>query len=82
LAGVGLAGLVPTSVLHPTAARSAATQDWPPFVLVAGLLLVGLVADEDGLFAAVGHQLARRASSGINLFGAAVVAIGVVMARS
>jgi arsenical pump membrane protein len=62
------------------AARSAAAQDWPPFVLVAGLLLIGLVADEDGLFAAAGHRLARTAPSGIVLFGGAVVMIGVVTA--
>ncbi len=40
-------------------ARAAAGQDWPPFVLVSGLLLVGLVSEEDGLFQAAGQQLAR-----------------------
>jgi arsenical pump membrane protein len=30
-------------------ALGAAAQDWSPFVLVAGLLLIGLVADDDGL---------------------------------
>jgi arsenical pump membrane protein len=80
LAGIGLAGLVAASVLHSTAARSAGAQDWPPFVLVAGLLLIGVVADEDGLFAAVGHRLARTAPSGIVLFGGAVAMIGVVTA--
>ena len=80
LAAVGLAGLIAAAVLHPTAARSAAAQDWPPFVLVAGLLLIGLVADYDGLFAAVGHCLARSAPSGIVLFCGAVVMIGVVTA--
>ena len=34
-------------LLAPHHARAAAAQDWPPFVLVAGLLLVGLVADGD-----------------------------------
>jgi arsenical pump membrane protein len=79
-AGTGLAGLVAASVFHPTAARSAAAQDWPPFVLVAGLLLIGVVADEDGLFAAAGHRLARTAPSGIVLFCGAVAMIGVVTA--
>jgi len=37
----------------------AAGQVWPAFVLVAGLLLVGVVAEEDGLFAAAGAALAR-----------------------
>jgi arsenical pump membrane protein len=59
-------------------ARSAAAQDWPPFVLVSGLLLVGLVADEDGLFAAAGHTLARVASNGTVLYLGAVVLVATV----
>jgi arsenical pump membrane protein len=59
-------------------ARSAASQVWPPFVLVAGLLLVGLVADHDGLFAAAGRRLARGAPSGLALFaGAGLLVAGV-----
>lgn len=80
LAVVGLVGLIAAALSHPTAARSAAAQDWPPFVLVAGLLLIGLVADDDGLFAAAGHRLARGAPSGIMLFCGATVMIGVVTA--
>jgi arsenical pump membrane protein len=38
---------------------AAARQAWPPFVLVAGLLLIGAVAADDGLFEAVGARLAR-----------------------
>jgi hypothetical protein len=41
-------------------ARAAATQSWPAFVLVTGLLLVGLVAESDGVFAAAGEGLATR----------------------
>ena len=37
----------------------AAGQVWPAFVLVTGLLLVGVVAEKDGLFAATGAALAR-----------------------
>src|SRR5712692_3721759 len=37
----------------------AARQAWPPFVLVAGLLLIGAVASDEGLFEAVGAGLAR-----------------------
>jgi arsenical pump membrane protein len=80
LAGAGLIGLVAAAAVRPVAARSAAAQDWPPFVLVAGLLLIGLVADDDGLFAAVGHRLARSASSGVLLFMGAVVMVGSVTA--
>src|SRR5579885_2913283 len=45
----------------------AAGQTWPPFVLVGGLLLVGAVAAEDGLFEAVGGRLARLRASGAGL---------------
>jgi len=38
---------------------AAAGQVWPPFVLVAGLLLIGTVAAAAGLFEAIGTCLAR-----------------------
>src|SRR5438128_2811140 len=38
---------------------ATAGQVWPPFVLVAGLLLIGTVAAADGLFEAIGTRLAR-----------------------
>ena len=38
---------------------AAAGQVWPAFVLVTGLLLVGVAAEQDGLFAAAGAALAR-----------------------
>jgi arsenical pump membrane protein len=38
---------------------AAAGQAWPPFVLVAGLLLIGSVAATDELFEAIGTRLAR-----------------------
>jgi len=80
LAVVGLLGLVVAAVLYPSATRSAASQDWPPFVLVAGLLLIGLVAGDDGLFAYAGHRLARMAPNGALLFAGAVVVVGAVTA--
>jgi arsenical pump membrane protein len=80
LAGIGLAGLVVAVTVEPAKARSAAAQVWTPFVLVAGLLLIGLVAGEDGLFAAAGHRLATTARSGIAIFVGATVLVGVVTA--
>ena len=80
LAAVGLGGLVAAAVTSPTEARLAASQDWPPFVLVTGLLLIGVVANDDGLFGAAGHQLARGSSSGVALFLGASVMVGVVTA--
>lgn len=80
LVGLGLSGLTLAVILRPAAAGSAGAQDWPPFVLVAGLLLIGMIADDDGLFATSGHALARVAPSGLALFGGAVVMVGVVTA--
>ena len=80
LAGLGAAASVAAAALRPSAAASAASQDWSPFVLVAGLLLVGLVADDDGLFAAAGQRLARTARSGVLLFLGATVLVAVVTA--
>ena len=78
LAGIAAAGAA--LAVRPEAARGAAAQDWSPFVLIAGLLLIGMVADDDGLFAAAGHQLARRAPGGVALFTGAAVMIGLVTA--
>jgi arsenical pump membrane protein len=80
LAGVGLLGLLMAAVLRPAEARSAASQVWSPFVLVAGLLLIGLVAEDDGLFAAAGHRLGKTARTGTAIFSGATVMIGVVTA--
>jgi arsenical pump membrane protein len=78
LAAAGLAGLIVALSLRPAAARSAAGQDWSPFVLVAGLLLIGLVADQDGLFRYAGEQLGRVAHSGALVFAGATVLIAAV----
>ncbi len=80
LAAVGGAAALVAAATHPLDARLAASQDWPPFVLVAGLLLVGRLAEDDGLFSAAGHQLARTARSGLALFVGAVIVVGVVTA--
>ena len=41
------------AILHATG------QAWPPFVLVTGLLLIGAVVEEDGLFEAIGTRIER-----------------------
>lgn len=80
LAAFGLAVLVVAVILRPGDARAAASQVWTPFVLVAGLLLIGLVADDDGLFAAAGHLLATATRSGLAIFIGATALVGVVTA--
>jgi len=77
---VGAAAAVTAALSNPGAAQSAAAQNWPPFVLVSGLLLIGLVANDDGLFATAGHRLARTSRSGVALFVGASVLIGVTTA--
>jgi arsenical pump membrane protein len=46
----GVTALVVAAGAAPSAARAAASRTWPPFVLVAGLLLIGGVAHEEGTF--------------------------------
>jgi arsenical pump membrane protein len=80
LAGLGAAGAAAAAVLRPAAASQALGQDWSPFVLVGGLLLIGLVANGDGLFAAAGQRLARLGGHGGVLFATAAATVGVVTA--
>ena len=80
LALAGIVGAGAVLAVWPKDARQAAAQDWSPFVLVAGLLLIGLTADKDGLFAFAGRQLGRVARTGTVLFAGAVVIIAVVTA--
>jgi Na+/H+ antiporter NhaD/arsenite permease-like protein len=80
LAGLGVLALVAAIIARPAGARAAVSQDWSPFVLGAGLLLIGLVADDDGLFAAAGRKLAQDAPSGVAWFLGATIMIGVVTA--
>jgi arsenical pump membrane protein len=80
LCGLGLVALAGALALNPAATGGAAGQDWPPFVLVSGLLLVGLVSEHDGLFLAAGQLLARRAANGVLLYAGAVALVAVVTA--
>lgn len=80
VAAAGLSALVVAAALRPSAAGAAASGVWPPFVLVAGLLLIGFVADDDGLFEAGGAVLARIAGDEIVLFVGTVLIVGVVTA--
>lgn len=59
---------------------AALQQSWPPFVLIAGLLLIGLIANRDGLFAWGGARLQRLPGGGFALLGAALLLDAVVTA--
>ncbi len=80
LAGIGLIGLTAAAIANIAATQAAVSQVWSPFVLVSGLLLIGLIADDDRLFASAGHLLARTARTGVVLFVGAVVMVGAVTA--
>ncbi len=77
---VGVAACAVAFLANGPDARAASAQDWSPFVLVTGLLLVGLVADDDGLFKAAGDRLARTSSSGLVLYFGATLLVGAVTA--
>jgi arsenical pump membrane protein len=53
---------------------------WSPFVLVAGLLLIGHVASKEGLFDLVGSWCARVPGGGVTLFLLMMVVVAVVTA--
>lgn len=80
LCGTGLAGLALALALGSSDAGAAAGQDWPPFVLVSGLLLIGLVSEQDGLFLGAGQLLAHQARNGLLLYAGAVLVIATVTA--
>ena len=62
------------------AIRAAAAQAWPAFALVTGLLLVGVVAERDGLFAAAGARLSRLPLGPRTLLVAALALVALVTA--
>jgi len=59
---------------------AALHQSWPPFVLIAGLLLIGLLANRDGLFAWGGARLQGLPGGGVALLAAALLLDAVVTA--
>jgi arsenical pump membrane protein len=63
-----------------SAVSAALHQSWPPFVLIAGLLLIGLLANRDGLFAWGGARLEALPGGGLALLGAALLLDAVVTA--
>jgi arsenical pump membrane protein len=80
LAAIGAVAATTAAVIKPGQAQSAASQVWSPFVLVSGLLLIGLVANADGLFLAAGQGLARLSRNGTVLFMLAMLLVAAVTA--
>jgi arsenical pump membrane protein len=80
LLGAGAAAAIAAAAAAPDRAAAAASQAWPAFVLVAGLLVIGELAARDGLFAAAGAAAARLPGEGFALFGALSLLVAVVTA--
>lgn len=78
LLAAGAVGATTAAVLAPAALGSAAAHTWSPFVLVTGLLLIGLVANEDGLFASAAALLARLPGGRLVLYVASMLLVAVV----
>jgi arsenical pump membrane protein len=77
---VGAIGSIVAAALDPDAARRSADQAWPAFVLVGGLLLIGVVASRGGLFRIAGSRLARLPGSDTVRFIAAMGLVALVSA--
>lgn len=78
LLAVGAVGAVAAATLAPAALGDAAAHTWSPFVLVTGLLLIGVVANEDGLFIRAAGWLARLPGGSVPLYVAAMLLVAVV----
>jgi len=59
LIAASAAAVATAAIVRPADTRAAADQTWPPFALVAGLLMIGVVAHQDGLFAALAARASR-----------------------
>jgi arsenical pump membrane protein len=61
-----------------TALPESLAQTWPPFILVAGLLLIGVAAADDGLFEALGSRIARANASQLSVFSILMGLVAIV----
>ncbi len=77
-AAAGMLAALAAAASAPSDALRAARQVWPAFALVAGLLLIGAIADDDGLFRRVGELLGRLAPGGVSLFLGGALLVGAV----
>ncbi|MEO8897922.1 MAG: SLC13 family permease [Candidatus Dormibacter sp.] len=75
---VGAVAAMAAAVPAPAALGDAAVHTWSPFVLVTGLLLIGVVANEDGLFIRAAGLLARLPGGSVPLYVAAMLLVASV----
>ena len=79
LAACALSAVVAAAVA-PARAAATASQAWPAFVLVSALLVIGALAAQDRLFAALGAQAARAPGGGVPLVLGLLCVVAVVTA--
>lgn len=77
---LGLVASTVAALAAPGLTADAAARVWAPFVLVAGLLAIGLVAHGDGLFDAVAARLGRLPGGSGVLLVALLMLVAVLTA--
>ncbi|MGA7986960.1 MAG: SLC13 family permease [Candidatus Dormiibacterota bacterium] len=78
LVGIGVIATSVALIVETSAAGDAAAHTWSPFVLVTGLLLIGVAANVDGVFAAAAGILGRLPGGGTPLYLASMILVAVV----
>ncbi len=78
LLALGVVAAAVALIIETSAAGDAAAHTWSPFVLVTGLLLIGVVANVDGVFAAAAGVLGRLPGGGMLLYLASMVLVAAV----
>jgi arsenical pump membrane protein len=80
LLALGILTAAVAAVLAHRQAVVSAEETWPPFVLVTGLLLIGLVANHDGVFAAIAGFFSSIVKAPMPLYLCAMALVAVVTA--
>jgi arsenical pump membrane protein len=78
LLAAGAALAVAAAIARPAETGAAAAATWPPFVLVAGLLLIGVTAHRDGLFDLLGGVAGRARARPVTLLVALLALVAAV----
>ena len=78
LLGVGVAAACFALIVNTAAARDAVAHTWSPFVLVTGLLLIGVVANADEVFVTAAGVLGRLPGGGALLYVASMLLVAIV----
>lgn len=80
LLGIGAPAAAVAFALATGDARGALAQGWPPFALVAGLLLIGAAAGAEGLFEAAGRAAGRLGGGGATQLAGSLLLVALVTA--